>query len=60
MENLTELERRAVTLCDVDDLDRDEASEAMGVTRGHLRVLLHRGRHKLEASLRAEGIDRAA
>jgi RNA polymerase sigma-70 factor (ECF subfamily) len=60
MENLTDLERRAVTLCDVDDLDRDEASEAMGVTRGHLRVLLHRGRHKLEASLRTDGIDRAA
>jgi hypothetical protein len=32
----------------------------MGVTRGHLRVLLHRGRHKLEASLRASGVDRAA
>jgi RNA polymerase sigma-70 factor, ECF subfamily len=60
MDGLTELERRAVTLCDVEDLDRDEASEAMGVTRGHLRVLLHRGRHKLEASLRAEGVDRAA
>lgn len=60
MANLTELERRAVTLCDVDDLDRDEASQAMGVTRGHLRVLLHRGRHKLEASLRASGVDRAA
>ena len=60
MGGLTELERQAVTLCDVDDLDRDEASEAMGVTRGHLRVLLHRGRHKLEASMRAEGIDRAA
>lgn len=60
MEGLTDLERQAVTLCDVEDLDRDEASEAMGVTRGHLRVLLHRGRHKLEASLRTEGIDRAA
>jgi RNA polymerase sigma-70 factor, ECF subfamily len=60
MEGLTDLERQAVTLCDVDDLDRDEASDAMGVTRGHLRVLLHRGRHKLEASLRSEGIDRAA
>jgi RNA polymerase sigma-70 factor (ECF subfamily) len=60
MDGLTDLERQAVTLCDVDDLDRDEASEAMGVTRGHLRVLLHRGRHKLEASLRSEGIDRAA
>jgi RNA polymerase sigma-70 factor (ECF subfamily) len=60
MAELTELERQAVTLCDVDDLDRDEASEAMGVTRGHLRVLLHRGRHKLEASLRSSGVDRAA
>jgi len=59
MADLTELERRAVTLCDVDDLDRDEASESMGVTRGHLRVLLHRGRHKLEASLKASGVERA-
>jgi RNA polymerase sigma-70 factor (ECF subfamily) len=56
MAELTELERRAVLLCDVQDLDRDEASEALGVTRGHLRVLLHRGRHKLEAALRANGI----
>jgi len=56
MAQLTELERRAVTLCDVQDLDRDEASEVMGVTRGHLRVLLHRGRHKLEAALRESGV----
>lgn len=56
MAELTELERRAVMLCDVQDMDRDEASDAMGVTRGHLRVLLHRGRHKLEATLRANGI----
>ncbi|HEX5661436.1 MAG TPA: RNA polymerase sigma factor [Polyangiales bacterium] len=56
MADLTELERRAVTLCDVQDLDRDEASEQLGVTRGHLRVLLHRGRHKLEATLRANGV----
>ena len=56
MSELTELERQAVTLCDVQDLDRDEASERMGVTRGHLRVLLHRGRHKLEASMRASGV----
>lgn len=60
MSELTELERKAVTLCDVEDLDRDEASESMGVTRGHLRVLLHRGRHKLEASLKANGVERAA
>lgn len=56
MAELTELERRAVLLCDVQDMDRDEASEALGVTRGHLRVLLHRGRHKLEATLRANGV----
>lgn len=56
MGELTALERRAIELCDVQDLDRDEASEAMGVTRGHLRVLLHRGRHKLEASLVASGV----
>jgi len=53
---LTELERAAVMLCDVQDLDRDEASERMRVTRGHLRVLLHRGRHKLEQSLKAQGV----
>lgn len=56
MAELTELERTAVTLCDVQDLDRDEASASMGVTRGHLRVLLHRGRHKLGASLKANGV----
>lgn len=57
MADLSDLERTAVTLCDAQDLDRDEASERMGVTRGHLRVLLHRGRHKLEAALRAEGME---
>ncbi len=57
MADLSDLERSAVTLCDVQDMDRDEASERMGVTRGHLRVLLHRGRHKLEAVLRAEGLE---
>jgi RNA polymerase sigma-70 factor (ECF subfamily) len=57
MTELSELERTAVTLCDVQDLDRDEASTRMGVTRGHLRVLLHRGRHKLEAALKANGVE---
>jgi len=60
MDELTDLERAAVTLCDVEDLDRDEASLKMGVTRGHLRVLLHRGRHKLEAVLKAEGVNRGS
>jgi RNA polymerase sigma-70 factor (ECF subfamily) len=60
MTELSELEREAVTLCDVEDLDRDEASARMGVTRGHLRVLLHRGRHKLEAALKANGVESSA
>lgn len=55
--SLSEQERRAVTLCDVEDLDRDRASEQLGVSRGHLRVLLHRGREKLAASLVAHGIE---
>ena len=54
--SLSEVEQRAIELCDVNDEDRDRVAEDMGVTRGHLRVLLHRGRHKLEAALRAQGI----
>lgn len=54
---LSEQERSAVTLCDVQELDRDEASDQLGVTRGHLRVLLHRGRGKLVASLRESGLE---
>lgn len=57
LDQLTELEREAVTMCDVHDVDRDEASERLGVTRGHLRVLLHRGRHKLETVVRQAGIE---
>jgi RNA polymerase sigma-70 factor (ECF subfamily) len=57
LSSLTEQERQAVTLCDVDDLERDVASASLGVTRGHLRVLLHRGRHKLVSSLQAAQIE---
>lgn len=52
------LERAAVVLCDVEDVDRDEVCERLQVTRGHLRVLLHRARNKLEQSLRASGVSR--
>jgi DNA-directed RNA polymerase specialized sigma24 family protein len=37
-------------------MDRDAAADALGVERGHLRVLLHRGRHKLRAALEQSGI----
>ncbi|MFO0692515.1 MAG: RNA polymerase sigma factor [Polyangiales bacterium] len=48
-------EREALELCDVEGLDRDVAAERMGVTRGALRVLLHRGRHRLREELEAQG-----
>jgi RNA polymerase sigma-70 factor, ECF subfamily len=56
LSKLGPLERAAVVLCDIEDLDRDEACERLQVTRGHLRVLLHRARNKLEHSLKANGI----
>ena len=55
---LSELEQTAITLCDIDDLERDEAAERMGISRGHLRVLLHRGRQKLMQRLEAQGVQR--
>jgi RNA polymerase sigma-70 factor, ECF subfamily len=48
---LSELERVAVLLCDVEQMDRADACESMGVKPTHLRVLLHRGRHKLRKAL---------
>ncbi|HEX5659650.1 MAG TPA: RNA polymerase sigma factor [Polyangiales bacterium] len=56
---LTELERQAMMLCDVQELERDEAAERIGVTRGHLRVLLFRSRQKLSLALREAGLDLA-
>lgn len=53
---LTELERMAVLLVDVEQLERDEAGNAMGVQPTHLRVLLHRGRHKLRKALEDAGL----
>jgi RNA polymerase sigma-70 factor (ECF subfamily) len=56
LDQLPPLQRRAVELCDVQGMDRDAAADALGVERGHLRVLLHRGRNKLKAALEASGI----
>jgi len=53
--SLPKREREALELCDVQGIDRDEAATKMGVTRGALRVLLHRGRHRLRAELEAAG-----
>jgi RNA polymerase sigma-70 factor (ECF subfamily) len=55
MGRLSELERTAVLLCDVEQMSRAEAAGVMDVRPPHLRVLLHRGRHKLRRALeRAE------
>lgn len=48
---LSELERVAVLLCDVEQMEREEACNVLGVQPTNLRVLLHRGRHKLRKAL---------
>ena len=60
LHSLHDRERDAVTLVDVRGLDRDEAANELGVTRNHLRVLLHRGRSQLRDSLEAADFSRAA
>lgn len=45
--HLAPKEARALELVVFEDADRDEAAPEMGVTREHLRVLVHRGRQKL-------------
>jgi RNA polymerase sigma factor (sigma-70 family) len=58
MNQLSLLEQTAITLCDIEELERDTVATQMGVTRGHLRVLLHRARHKIAEHLRAHGVRR--
>lgn len=44
-------ERLAILLTDVEGLSRAEACNVLGVNATHLRVLLHRGRHRLRRLL---------
>lgn len=53
--HLTDLERNAVLLCDAHDLDRDEVAGRLNISRGYLRVILHRARGKLAQTLRTQG-----
>lgn len=48
---LPESQRVVVTLRDVAGWDADEVCEALGLSEGNQRVLLHRGRAKLRAAL---------
>jgi DNA-directed RNA polymerase specialized sigma24 family protein len=57
LHSLPEQEREAVTQCDLLERERDHACAQLGVSRGHLRVLLFRGRGKLAQALRADGVE---
>jgi RNA polymerase sigma-70 factor (ECF subfamily) len=48
---LPALERLAVLLVDVESVDHAEACNVLAVQPTHLRVLLHRGRHRLRKAL---------
>ena len=50
LETLPDSQRIVVTLRDVAGWDPDEVCEALGVSEGNQRVLLHRGRAKLRAA----------
>jgi RNA polymerase sigma-70 factor, ECF subfamily len=51
LERLPERERLAMLLVDVEQLERSEACQALGVSNENLRVLLHRGRNRLRRAL---------
>jgi RNA polymerase sigma-70 factor (ECF subfamily) len=51
LEILPESQRVVVTLRDVAGWDSDEVCDALGLSEGNQRVLLHRGRAKLRAAL---------
>jgi RNA polymerase sigma-70 factor, ECF subfamily len=51
LETLPDSQRVVVTLRDIAGWDSDEVCDALGLTEGNQRVLLHRGRAKLRAAL---------
>src|SRR4029450_522957 len=51
LETLPEAQREVVTLRDVLGWSSDEVCDALGVTPGNQRVLLHRARARLRAAL---------
>src|SRR4051812_7382117 len=53
MAKLGEVHRHVVTLRVLEELSGDEAAEALGVTPGHVAVLLHRARKQLERCMLA-------
>ena len=56
LQDVPHTERLAVLLVDVEGMSRQEACNAMDVRPTHLRVLLHRGRHRLRRALTDAGM----
>ena len=54
IEELPERQREVVMLRDVDGLTSEEVCEALGISEGNQRVLLHRGRSRLRTALELE------
>lgn len=53
LSGLSELERAAVRLCDLEDCDRDAVAEELAISTSYLRVVLHRAHQKLASELRS-------
>jgi RNA polymerase sigma-70 factor (ECF subfamily) len=54
LEDLAPRQRQVVILRDVEGLSNDEACEALGITSGNQRILLHRGRARLREILNSK------
>ena len=54
IEGLPPAQRAVISLRDVEGWSSDEVCEALGVSEGNQRVLLHRARSKVRAALEAE------
>jgi RNA polymerase sigma-70 factor (ECF subfamily) len=53
---LPDRERLAVVLCDVEGLERNEVCNVLAIGATHLRVLLHRARHRLRKAVEDAGV----
>ena len=51
IDRLPEVQRTVITLRDIDGLGSDEVSEALGISQGNQRVILHRARSRVRAAL---------
>lgn len=51
IERLSAVQRAVITLRDIHGLGSDEVSEALGISQGNQRVILHRARSRVRAAL---------